>query len=138
MSRSATHRLFSIAMKSPRNKIDFVSFSEIAMSLIVFARANSKSDEEISEKEMLISLEHGVLPSRYNKEIINDIFKLTKNDEGNVMDLFSFVFYDKYIRMFEMPFDADKKKGEYRYVCCAIDDIGCFFIFVVSVSYPEK
>ena len=35
-------------------------------------------------------------------------------------------------------FDADKKKGEYRYVCCAIDDIGCFFIFVVSVSYPEK
>ena len=110
MSRSATHRLFSIAMKSPRNKIDFVSFSEIAMSLIVFARANSKSDEEISEKEMLISLEHGVLPSRYNKEIINDIFKLTKNDEGNVMDLFSFVFYDKYIRMFEMPFDADKKK----------------------------
>ena len=23
-------------------------------------------------------------------------------------------------------------------LCCAIDDIGCFFIFVISVSYPEK
>ena len=23
-------------------------------------------------------------------------------------------------------------------LCSVIDDIGCFFIFVVSVSYPEK
>ena len=115
LSHNSLNRLFGFAMEisGSRTTIDFVSFSHVALSLNLFGKINGKRDSEISQKELMIALEHGILPSRYNEDVVNEMFALIADDTISTkgIDMFSFVFYDYFLRIFDKPFIDGKDKA---------------------------
>jgi hypothetical protein len=114
LSRNTARRLYKMALElsntqSVRN-IDFVTYFIIAQSVRLFGKINNKEDGDVTRSEMNLALDGNVLPSRYNQDVINQMFKLVEEHEksNQGIDLLSFVFYDFILRIFEVP-NAQKK-----------------------------
>lgn len=84
--------------------MDFISFMQIAEPIRLFAKINSKEDEEIVRNEFERALDTGTLPQRYTQDIINMFFFLTdqKSRFGESIDLQTFVFYDFFLTVFDI------------------------------------
>jgi hypothetical protein len=114
LTRNTARRLYNMALElsnsqSVRN-IDFVTYFIIAQSVRLFGKINNKEDGDITRSEMNLSLDGNVLPSRYNQDVINQMFQLVEEHEktNQGIDILSFVFYDFILRIFEVP-KAQKK-----------------------------
>jgi hypothetical protein len=61
-----------------------------------------KNNFDATLQEFNIALDTNILPIRYNQDIINQFFRLTRKESSakNGLDLFSFVFYDHYLKLF--------------------------------------
>ena len=105
-SRTFHRNLYSFWISQSANsevrQLDFISFSNIADSARLFGKINNKMDKDITLKEFNMALDAGVLPRRYNQEIINYFYKLTSNinKPNSYIDMQTFIFYDYYLRVF--------------------------------------
>jgi len=97
------HGLKLVNSKSmPVRTFDFLTFYALASSIKLFAKINAKLNFDATMHEFNIALDTNVLPTRYNQDIINQLFRLTKKDSSsrNGIDLITFVFYDHFLKLF--------------------------------------
>ena len=60
---------------------------------------------------MRIAIDHNILPRRYSTGINEDLFKVIEENKG--IDLFSFIFYDLNLMIFEKPCFTKDKASRY-------------------------
>lgn len=106
-----THTLrniFQLGLKLTNSKsmpvrtLDFLTFYALGTSIRLFGKINAKENFDATLQEFNIALDTNILPTRYNQDIINQLFRLTRKENGgkNGLDLYSFVFYDHYLKLF--------------------------------------
>jgi hypothetical protein len=109
LRRSTVRRIYTLSLELANNlnmrNIDFITYVLIASSVRLYGKINSKEDSDLTKREFILSLDGNYLPSRYNEDIINQIFKLiSESDQENQgIDMVSFVFYDFFLRIFDKP-----------------------------------
>ncbi|MCQ2820270.1 MAG: hypothetical protein MJ252_23640 [archaeon] len=109
MEHSELKALYNLAVKfsggEGERDVDFLTYAHIVKSLMLYSLINQKSDEELTMREVTSALEQDILPQRYNKEIIDQLFNLIKDDYDPMrgMDATTFVFYDYFLRIFDKP-----------------------------------
>jgi hypothetical protein len=114
MSRTTSRKLYLLAMElsnspSARN-LDFIAYFIVATSVRFYGKINNKEDSDATKSEFALALDSNYLPSRYNQDIINQMFALVEeyNKPAQGMDLVSFCFYDFILRLFDKPNPAQK------------------------------
>ncbi len=114
MSRNSARRLFNLALElsnavNVRN-LDFLSYFIIAQSARIYGKVNAKEDSDATHTEFNLALDSNILPSRYNQDVVDQLFKLVQENEkpNQGIDIISYVFYDFVLRLFEVP-NAQRK-----------------------------
>lgn len=108
LSRSKLKNLYRFGLELSYTEnyknMDFISFMQIAEPVRLFAKINSKQDEDLTRSEFERALDNGILPARFNQDIVNMFFFLTdeKDRYGENIDLMSFVFYDFFLKIFHV------------------------------------
>lgn len=82
--------------------LDFSYFVMLADSVRLHSLINLKKDDDATRREVDLAMDQGILPNRYNIDIIQSLFDLVEQSgrSNSGFDLFTFVFYDYYLRMF--------------------------------------
>jgi len=82
--------------------LDFSYFIMLANSVRIYSKVNFKKDDDLTQKELELAMDQGMLPSRYNMDTIQHFYDLIEKDSkgNNGFDLFTFVYYDYYLRLF--------------------------------------
>jgi len=114
LSRNTARHLYGLALELSNavgvRNLDFMAFFQVAQSSRLFGKINNKEDQDSTKSEFNMALDSNALPSRYNQDVIDQLFQLVheagKPNQG--IDLLSFVFYDFSLRLFEVP-NAQKK-----------------------------
>lgn len=114
---NALRRLYNLALElgnsksQPVRNIDFVMFYNFASTIRLFGKINAKEDLDATKNEFELALDTNVLPTRYSQAIIDDLFKLVSSSASskNGIDLFSFCFYDHFLKMFYQGFQSEKR-----------------------------
>lgn len=134
LNRNELRRLYSLALKlsnaqSTRN-LDFIAYFMVAQSARLYGKINSKEDGIAKRSEFNLALDSNILPSRYNQEIVDQLFGLTQefNYESMGIDIISFTFYDFFLRMFEV--NSPSRKG---YI-----DASEFMEIIGNYIFPSK
>ncbi len=111
---NALRRLFNLALKlgnsrglSVRN-LDFLMFYKFSSSVRLFGKINAKEDLDATRNEFDLALDTNILPTRYCQEVIDDLFRLISSSSSskNGIDLYSFVFYDHFLKQFYQGFQG--------------------------------
>jgi hypothetical protein len=86
----------------PVRTFDFVTFFALGTSIRLFGKINAKENMDATIAEFNIALDDNILPTRYNQDIITQLFRLTNKDPNskNGIDLLSFVYYDHFLKLF--------------------------------------
>lgn len=108
LNSKTLRNVFYLALKltnsnyMPVRTVDFVSYFALASSIRLFGRINAKENFDASIGEFNIALDNNILPTRYNQDIINQLFRLIKKNSSVKMgiDLLTFTFYDHYLKFF--------------------------------------
>jgi hypothetical protein len=114
LSRNTARHLYLLGLELSNavgvRNLDFVAYFIVAQSARLFGKINNKEDQDSTKSEFNLALDNNALPSRYNQDVINQLFKIIheagKPNQG--IDLLSFVFYDFALRLFEVPNAAKK------------------------------
>lgn len=107
MSRNQARALFSNALSfsgSVNREMDFIIFSDLALSVRLYGKVNRKEDNVANKNEMDLALDNNVLPERYNQKTVEYLFTLANdNSNGNSLgiDVISFCFYDFWLKIFD-------------------------------------
>lgn len=82
--------------------LDFISFVSFTQPIRLYARINTKEDDDVRKADLDLALDSDILPPRYSQEINNIIFKLIETIDvyGSSLDLESFMFYDYFLKAF--------------------------------------
>jgi hypothetical protein len=114
MSRTTSRKIYLLALElsnspSARN-LDFIAFFIVATSVRFYGKINNKEDSDATKSEFALGLDSNYLPSRYNQDIINQMFALVEeyNKPAQGMDIVSFCYYDFILRLFDKPNPAQK------------------------------
>merc|ERR1712151_877909 len=106
MNRNQGRALFDNALSfsnSVNRQMDFIIFSDLALSVRLYGKINRKEDNVASVNEFNLALDNSVLPERFNQKTIEYLFKLANdNTNGNSLgiDCISFCFYDFWLKIF--------------------------------------
>jgi len=107
MQRNQARALFENALSfsgSVNREMDFVIFSDLALSVRLYGKINRKEDNVANKNEMDLALDNNILPERFNQKTIEYLFTLS-NDSSNGnslgIDLISFCFYDFWLKIFD-------------------------------------
>ena len=86
----------------PVRTLDFLTYYALASSIKLFGKINAKENFDATISEFNIALDINVLPTRYNQDIINQLFRLTHKESSgkNGLDLYTFVYYDHFLKLF--------------------------------------
>ena len=114
MTRNTARKLYTLALElsntSNVRNIDFIAYYIIAQSARIYGKVNTKEDSDATRSEFTLALDGNVLPSRYNSDVVDYLFRLVgdadKTNQG--IDIISFVFYDFFIRLFEVQNAASR------------------------------
>jgi len=114
MSRNQARSLFDNALSfsgSVNRQMDFIIFSDLALSVRLYGKINRKEDNVATVNEMNLALDNSILPERFNQKTIEYLFKLANdNTNGNSLgiDAISFCFYDFWLKIYDI--DARKTR----------------------------
>ena len=76
LARSTLRRLFNLGLELSNSdtirSLDFMTYATIAVAVRIYGKINGKEDQDITLSEMNLALDSGILPMRYNQEIVND------------------------------------------------------------------
>ena len=112
MTQNQARALYDNTMNfsgSVNRQMDFIVFSDIALSVRLYGKINRKEDNLANRNEMNLAMDNNVLPERYNQKTVEYLFKLANDStNGNSLgiDAISFCFYDFWLKLF----DAHAKK----------------------------
>jgi hypothetical protein len=114
---NALRKLYNLALElgnsksQPVRNIDFIMFYNFASTIRLFGKINAKEDLDATKNEFELALDINVLPARYSQAIIDDLFKLVSSSASskNGIDLFSFCFYDHFLKIFHQGHQSEKK-----------------------------
>lgn len=86
----------------PVRTLDFLTYYALASSIKLFGKINAKENFDSTISEFNIALDTNILPTRYNQDIINQLFRLTRKSQSskNGLDLYTFVYYDHFLKLF--------------------------------------
>ena len=86
----------------PMRTLDFLTYYALASSIKLYGHVNARENFDATIIEFNIALDTNALPTRYNQETINQLFRLTKKDSisKNGLDLYTFVYYDHFLKLF--------------------------------------
>jgi hypothetical protein len=95
----------------PVRTLDFMTYFALASSIKLFGRINARNNFDANLAEFNMALDTNTLPTRYNQDIINQLFRLTKKDSSAThgIDVFSFVYYDHFLKLFYQGESATKR-----------------------------
>ncbi len=101
--RNLYYNALELSGSSQSRNLDFIGFLYFAQSIRIFSSINKKYDHDINKNEFSLALDENILPKRYNKELVDTLFKLMndKNQENSGIDLISYVYYDFMYRLYE-------------------------------------
>ena len=71
MARNQARALFDNALSfsaSVNRQMDFIIFSDLALSVRLYAKINRKEDNLASTNEMNLALDNNILPERFNQK----------------------------------------------------------------------
>lgn len=106
LSRTIVRKIFFLALELSNSNgnraVDFLTFLNIAGSIKIYSKINTKQDNDITRNEFNSALDGNIIPIRYNQHIINQMFELMQEaDKPNQgIDLESFIFYDFFLKIF--------------------------------------
>lgn len=106
LSRTLVRKIFFLALELSNSNgnraVDFLTFINIAGSIKIYSKINTKQDDDITRNEFNSALDGNTIPIRYNQHIINQMFELMQEaDKPNQgIDLQSFIFYDFFLKLF--------------------------------------
>lgn len=112
LSRTTVRRLFLLGLElanaSSARTMDFVTFCIIANSVRLYAKINGKEDSDLTRDEFGAALDRNFLPMRYSQDTIDVMFRLVEEHDrpSQGIDVFSFIFYDFFLRLFNSPGDG--------------------------------
>lgn len=135
LSRNQARSLFNLALElSNFNSVrylDLVTFSVVALNSRLYSKINTKNDLDITRNEFMTALESSLLPRRYNKNIVEDFFKLISDPDkkSNDIDLYTFVFLDTLLRMFSLD------RPDRSETCITYAD---FISIINDFNFPKK
>jgi len=107
MARNQARALFENALSfsnSINRQMDFIIFSDLALSVRLYGKINRKEDNVASTNEFNLALDNSILPERFNQKTVEYLFKLANdNTNGNSLgiDVISFCFYDFWLKIFD-------------------------------------
>ena len=86
----------------PMRTLDFLTYYALASSIKLFGRVNARENFDATIIEFNIALDTNALPTRYNQDTINQMFRIIKKDSisKNGLDLYTFVYYDHFLKLF--------------------------------------
>merc|ERR1712166_655440 len=86
----------------PVRTFDFLTYYTLASSVKLYGKVNAKENNDATISEFNTALDTNQLPTRFNQDIITQIFRLTNRDSAakNGLDLYTFAFYDHYLKLF--------------------------------------
>lgn len=119
MQRNQVRKLYYLALEISGSEtirnLDFLTYAAVALSTRLYGKINGKEDNDVTRSEMSLALDNNILPYRYNQDILQQIFELIKEkDKANQgIDLVSFVFYDFWLKLFDVK---NAKKPYHQYV----------------------
>lgn len=128
LNTNTLRRIFQLGLKLTNTKsmpvrtFDFLTFYVLGTSIRLFGKINSKENFDATQQEFNIALDTNILPTRYNQDIINQLFRLTRKDSNgkNGLDLFTFVFYDHYLKLFYQGANDNRwsiNSNEFNKIC---------------------
>jgi hypothetical protein len=106
LGRNMVRKIFFLALdlsnSNGNRAVDFLTFLNIAGSIKIYSKVNTKQDDDITRNEFNGALDGNTIPIRYNQHIINQMFELMQEaDKPNQgIDLQSFIFYDFFLKIF--------------------------------------
>jgi len=117
MHSNTLRKLYHLALELGNTKsqsvrtMDFILYYALASSIRLYGNINAKEDMDATYNEFNTALDINILPTRYTQQVINDLFKLIKSPSSskNGIDLFSFCFYDHFLKMFYQGFKSEKR-----------------------------
>ena len=100
--------IFQLGLKLSNSKsmpvrtFDFLTYFALASSIKLYGKTNAKENNDATISEFNTALDTNQLPTRYNQDVITQIFRLTHRDSAakNGLDLFTFVYYDHFLKLF--------------------------------------
>ncbi len=117
INSNTSKRIFDLALEltSPEVKnvrsLDFIVYYLVANTIRLYGKINPREDMDATRNQFNVALYNNILPTRYSQSIIEDLFRLVKSNSNsnNGIDLYSFFFYDKYLRIFYQGFESNKR-----------------------------
>ena len=112
---NSLRKLFHLALElgnsksQPVRTLDFVMYYAFASSVRLFGKVNAKENMDAIDNEFNIALDTNILPTRYSQSIIDDLFKLVKSSGKSGIDLYSFCFYDHFLKLFYKGYQSEKR-----------------------------
>ena len=114
---NTTRSLFELALQLGNNEdlrnLDFLTFFQLSQTVRLYSDINRNLQTDLSYPEMINALSNNILPKRYNKNTVNQLFQLLSSDQiktGNnqrlltlKIDIYTFYFQDFFLRLFSRP-----------------------------------
>lgn len=129
---NSLRKLFNLALElgnsksQPVRTLDFVIFYAFASSVRLFGKINAKENMDATNNEFNIALDTNILPTRYSQSIIDDLFRLVRSSGKNGIDLYSFCFYDHFLKLFYQGYQSEKR---WKISLKELNDITNFYLF---------
>lgn len=129
---NSLRKLFNLALElgntksQPVRTLDFVIYYAFASSVRLFGKINAKENMDATNNEFNVALDTNILPTRYSQSIIDDLFKLVKSSGKSGIDLYSFCFYDHFLKLFYRGNGSEKR---WRITLKEFNDITNFYLF---------
>jgi hypothetical protein len=106
----------------PVRTLDFFTYYALGSSIRLFFKINTRGNLDARLHEFNVALDNNILPTRYNQDIINQLYRLTgiNSSANNGIDMFSFVYYDHFLKLFYQGATANRWKitsDEFNKIC---------------------
>ena len=129
---NSLRKLFNLALELGNSKsqqvrtLDFVMYYAFASSVRLFGKINAKENMDATNNEFNVALDTNILPTRYSQSIVDDLFRLVTSSGKSGIDLYSFCFYDHFLKLFYQGYQSEKR---WKISLKEFNDITNFYLF---------
>ncbi len=129
---NSLRKLFTLALELGNTKsqgvrtLDFIMYYAFASSVRLFGKINAKENMDATNSEFNLALDTNILPTRFSQAIIDDLFRLVKSSGKGGIDLYSFCFYDHFLKLFYRGYQSSSR---WKISLKELNDITNFYLF---------
>jgi hypothetical protein len=117
LNRNSAKTLYALGLELSNYQtfrhLDLATFVLLSLDCRLYSKINTKEDDELTLNELTTALEASVLPIRYDREIVKLFFSMLSYPDKKIndLDLYTFIFYDIFLRLYNIEPDGREVKG---------------------------